>query len=318
MQCDIQKNKSPVLSTCENRVAKRLANASKMLAIVKIVGWYPFALMAQEKNFHLFIDKSSNAIFDIALESLKQYRQRLQMTVEAVNLQWEPILRNPFITLSENRWQSIKDLGRVENLPNATLYEWYSDPRGECHLLDWHNLRKNICQLNENPLYIDVQGSAFPFCECEDPNVCNCGSDPNTSLVEVFETFDRGFGLRCMASLPYRHLIGEYIGEIVPKAINQASRQREIHSYDLDGHLPNDHPAFYIIRAEKFGNYTRFINHSCEPNVESVAYNKNGVAMIGIVTIKATKLGEELTMDYGEEYWRGKSCKCGSERCRFA
>lgn len=58
------------------------------------------------------------------------------------------------------------------------------------------------------------------------------------------------------------------------------------------------------------GNIARFINHSCAPNCE--ADGPRG--RVFILSIKSIKAGEELTYDYGKEYFdeylKPKGCRC--------
>jgi SET domain-containing protein len=57
-------------------------------------------------------------------------------------------------------------------------------------------------------------------------------------------------------------------------------------------------------------NIGRYANHSCRPNAES-ALNRGKVILRAI---KAIEPGEEITYDYGEEYFelfiRPKGCRC--------
>lgn len=57
-------------------------------------------------------------------------------------------------------------------------------------------------------------------------------------------------------------------------------------------------------------NTARYINHSCRPNCEAVGPS----GRIFIMAMKNIKAGEELTYDYGKEYFdeyiKPKGCKC--------
>jgi len=57
-------------------------------------------------------------------------------------------------------------------------------------------------------------------------------------------------------------------------------------------------------------NLARYINHSCRPNCEATIKNKH----IIICSIKEIKPGEELTYNYGKEYFneyiKPFGCKC--------
>ena len=79
------------------------------------------------------------------------------------------------------------------------------------------------------------------------------------------------------------------------------------------------------VDATYYGNESRFINHSCEPNlksynivtsVESYAYHR-----ISLFVSRNINIGDELTIDYG---WDENElsipsdiyCMCGKNRCR--
>ena len=74
------------------------------------------------------------------------------------------------------------------------------------------------------------------------------------------------------------------------------------------------------IDANVGGNEARFINHSCDPNCESV--NEEG--RIYIEAIRIIEKGEEFTYDYNYEF-EGRvtkkekefyHCRCGAKKCR--
>ncbi|MGE0046261.1 MAG: SET domain-containing protein [Hyphomonadaceae bacterium] len=61
-------------------------------------------------------------------------------------------------------------------------------------------------------------------------------------------------------------------------------------------------------------NTARYINHSCRPNCEPVIAK----GRVWIFSRRAIKAGEELSYDYGKEYFNEylKDCRC--EKCREA
>lgn len=60
----------------------------------------------------------------------------------------------------------------------------------------------------------------------------------------------------------------------------------------------------FTVDSEKCGNYTRYINHSDDPNCESVGVFQGGIFHLIFRTIKEVPMGTELTYDYGNVYWR--------------
>lgn len=69
--------------------------------------------------------------------------------------------------------------------------------------------------------------------------------------------------------------------------------------YDIDGYV--------------LWNTARYINHSCEPNCETINFGGH----IWIVALKDIKNGEELSYDYGYdlESFKEHPCKCGAKNC---
>ncbi len=66
----------------------------------------------------------------------------------------------------------------------------------------------------------------------------------------------------------------------------------------------------WTIEGSNRKNIARYVNHSCDPNCESLQSGKH----IYIKAIKKIKPSEELTMDYGKEYFdefiKPVGCKC--------
>ena len=66
----------------------------------------------------------------------------------------------------------------------------------------------------------------------------------------------------------------------------------------------------YVIDGSPRSNIARYINHSCRPSAK--AYT-SGVR-VWIWSEKAIKVGEEITINYGKEYFdehiKPKGCKC--------
>jgi hypothetical protein len=111
----------------------------------------------------------------------------------------------------------------------------------------------------------------------------------------------------------------EYLGERVTHAVADAR---------YDDHAGGAHHTFLftvsrkiVIDATVDGNEARFINHSCDPNCESVIEG----GRVFIDAIKPIKAGAELTYDYAytrdgteteEEETGLYGCRCGAKTCR--
>ncbi|MFN0064828.1 MAG: SET domain-containing protein-lysine N-methyltransferase [Chlamydiales bacterium] len=59
----------------------------------------------------------------------------------------------------------------------------------------------------------------------------------------------------------------------------------------------------FTIDSQDQGNYTRFINHSDEPNLEALSFFHDGIFRIGFRACADIPAGTELTYDYGKIFW---------------
>lgn len=112
-----------------------------------------------------------------------------------------------------------------------------------------------------------------------------------------------GLGLFAAEDIPRGKTIIEYVGRRIPAKDGDFLNNRYVFSvntrWDIDGS-----PRW---------NTARYINHSCRPNCEAV--ERRG--RIFIVSRRAIKAGEELSYDYGKNYFEsyiGHGC-CRCKRC---
>lgn len=116
----------------------------------------------------------------------------------------------------------------------------------------------------------------------------------------------------------------EYRGERITHAQADRSAGHGVDSGHTFLFTLNDR---YVIDATRKGNSARWINHSCDPNCESVlveddADHRND--RVYIESIRTLQPGEELSYDYGillddtphtpemKKLWE---CRCGSPKC---
>ncbi|KAG9404972.1 hypothetical protein AC1031_004070 [Aphanomyces cochlioides] len=71
-----------------------------------------------------------------------------------------------------------------------------------------------------------------------------------------------------------------------------------------------------FIDAEKYGNITRFINHSCDANCGFFEVQNQRHITVVVATTKIILPSEALSVDYGKDLWF--ECQCGSSKSRNA
>lgn len=157
-------------------------------------------------------------------------------------------------------------------------------------------------------------------------NVIQRGSQVKVSLIR---TKSRGWGVRAEENLKRGTFVGVYSGELV-SAKSSSQRQDDTYFFNLSGSETlsvEDSNDQYVCDAKFYGNFTRFINHSCEANVVGIrsftAHHDRRFPYIAFFTNQDIPERCELTLNYGDNYWLVKSkrdgiyCLCKRPTCKF-
>jgi uncharacterized protein len=139
----------------------------------------------------------------------------------------------------------------------------------------------------------------------------------SSPLVETRTSGIHGRGVYAIAPIRKGARVIEYIGE----RISHAEADRRYEQKEDDGH------TFLFIASSRTvidagvnGNDARFINHSCNPNCETVIEGSR----VFIDAVRNIKPGEELGYDY-QLTWESTddpaelalyACHCGAKKCR--
>lgn len=101
--------------------------------------------------------------------------------------------------------------------------------------------------------------------------------------------------------------IGEFVG-----LITKGLQNIDVMQAQTGQSLP------YQIWQGRQGDYTQFINHSCQPNCQFQTFSWLGIERV-IVISKGVPADAELTVDHSGNYWRhlDKQCLCSEPRCRY-
>jgi hypothetical protein len=111
-----------------------------------------------------------------------------------------------------------------------------------------------------------------------------------------------GLGLFTLKEIPAGKRIIEYTGPLV--TAEEVARRRGKYFFEVDEN--------YAIDGSPRSNTARYINHSCRPNAEAWVTGRR----VWVWSKRAIKAGDEITLDYGKEYFddniRPKGCKCAA------
>lgn len=120
-----------------------------------------------------------------------------------------------------------------------------------------------------------------------------------TQAAIKFIDKELGYGVFATSDIPQYTFVGEYSGIIR----RRTARKDQFNNY-IFGYTAASNATRYVIDAKHEGNLTRFINHSFEPNLISRWITIDGITRIVFVTKRGIKKGEQLSYDYGNDYWR--------------
>ncbi|XP_069833394.1 histone-lysine N-methyltransferase NSD2 [Dendropsophus ebraccatus] len=159
--------------------------------------------------------------------------------------------------------------------------------------------------------------------ECH-PQVCPAGGRcQNQSFTKrlypetkIIKTEGKGWGLIATRDIKKGEFVNEYIGELIDEEecmarIRHAQENDIMHFYMLT--IDKDR----IIDAGPKGNYSRFMNHSCQPNCETQKWTVNGDTRVGLFAVRDIPAGEELTFNYNLDCLGNEKtvCRCGAPNC---
>lgn len=180
---------------------------------------------------------------------------------------------------------------------------------------------------------------------------CSCTIECGNRVVErgrqvelqLFRTRTKGWGLRCPVALPRGTFIDLYLGEVIgeEEAVRRADAadvKGVSYLFDLDKfsdtaehHHQLEAEGKFTIDGENCGSIARFINHSCDPNLQTYAVlndpSERRIYNLGLFTGRRIPAFEELTFSYADADKSLSSekessdtprwiCKCGAKNCR--
>lgn len=193
--------------------------------------------------------------------------------------------------------------------------------------------------------------SRLPIYECHAG--CRCSSNCPNRIVErgrqvplqIFRTDnERGWGVKTMRELKKGQFVDLYVGEVITP--EEAERRRQTSSKaqrkdvylfgldkftDPDSQDPRLRGAPLEVDGEFMSGPTRFINHSCDPNLRIFArigdHADKHIHDLALFAVKDIDRGDELTFDYvdgqgavdaNDERLQGEMtrCLCGTAKCR--
>ncbi|KAI1786294.1 SET domain-containing protein [Ganoderma leucocontextum] len=183
-------------------------------------------------------------------------------------------------------------------------------------------------------------------CSCEAACPNRVAQLPRDAPIEIFQTRTHGWGARATVPLKRGKVLGIYTG-YRPRAVaekrQESGHERKSYIFDLDVReggddgIDDDPTGTYSVDGYAHGNWTRFVNHSCEPNMQVVPVVWDTIPelkqpYLAFVAAQDIPARTELTIDYDPQGAlepqddKGKlvqarpegarECTCGTDSCR--
>ena len=99
--------------------------------------------------------------------------------------------------------------------------------------------------------------------------------------------------------------LDEYIGDLLPCGSCDETNSR--YQFEI--------PGICVVDAEKAGNWTRFINSHCRPNVKPWGASIGRREVIVFQALRDIGPEEEIVFDYGKKYFEKAGFACGCSAC---
>ncbi|OAA65515.1 SET domain protein [Niveomyces insectorum RCEF 264] len=167
--------------------------------------------------------------------------------------------------------------------------------------------------------YLD---SREPIYECHEGCACSAAHCANRVVargrqipLQIFRTPDRGWGVRTLVDLEKGQFVDRYLGEILTareaqrrRAAASMARRKDVYLFALDKFSDAaslDHrlagPPLEV-DGEFLSGPTRFINHSCDPNLRIFArvgdHADKHIHDLAFFAVRDIAAGDEITFDY--------------------
>ncbi|AEC07347.1 SU(VAR)3-9 homolog 6 [Arabidopsis thaliana] len=190
-----------------------------------------------------------------------------------------------------------------------------------------------------------------PLCKCPSSCYLRVTQHGIKLPLEIFKTKSRGWGVRCLKSIPIGSFICEYVGELLEDSEAERRIGNDEYLFDIGNRYDNslaqgmselmlgtqagrsmaegDESSGFTIDAASKGNVGRFINHSCSPNLyaQNVLYDHEDSRIPHVMFFAQDNIPplQELCYDYNyaldqvrdsKGNIKQKPCFCGAAVCR--
>lgn len=207
-------------------------------------------------------------------------------------------------------WQYIFDPDDWKNETKPINYRGPWPPQNEGDLISTPAAKEHCLVCSER---------TFVGCQCTHAAFQEYEWDFFIKRLRIGITPDKGYGLFARHEIEPGEVMGEYLGELLPQDSSRSDEETTYFTQLFIGPHVRDKQAECRVNALYAGSFSRFINHSCEPNAiwdsGRIGHYRRGQTIVCSVPISA---GQEITIDYGSTWFKeGEYCHCGTDKCKW-
>ncbi|KAK9213535.1 hypothetical protein WN943_002923 [Citrus x changshan-huyou] len=149
----------------------------------------------------------------------------------------------------------------------------------------------------------------------DDIGCTSCSSECSENCVCRYTEFC-GWGVEAAEPINKGEFVIEYIGEVIDDALCE-QRLWDMKYRGVQNFYMCEIRKDFTIDATFKGNFSRFLNHSCDPNCMLEKWQVEGETRVGVFAARSIKAGEPLTYDYRfVQFGPEVKCYCGASSCQ--
>lgn len=206
-----------------------------------------------------------------------------------------------------------------------------------CHILTFDDEKKTMSYTDDGKINLEELNDCRPLIiECNEQCLCDnlhCKNRvvQNRSRIQLMVIRSKsksGWGVRTMEFIPKGSFVCEYLGEVISDPLiaeimgRDYDDNHESYLFDLDAYGVGD-DEMLTVDPSKMGNVSKYINHSCDPNLVQISIGTVESPLFHRIAFFATRniypneeLGFHYNYDLDVDPNRFIECNCGCLNCR--
>ncbi|KAL8649356.1 MAG: hypothetical protein Q9210_004451 [Variospora velana] len=306
---------------------------SRYATVASTHGWMMLSMLAYSKSFGQACRDFEETPWAQLMQSISQNYVSLELYFKVRGLDWITPLRQLEQCFSSDVVASYICRQASRALPTTTLEKPHSyvvpSEAGNLHRPNYRGMLQLDISSNKYDAQIFKQDPSLcspyadicyscsrPWCDCE-PTTSEKVARPLVELVHC--SAQKGIGVRSLQRVEKGTVLDEYVGELkYANTVEDPTYALELAHPSAD-RIQMDNPV--LIDASVHGNWTRYINASCNPSLKFVPAIIDKRYRMMVLATRDIDIFEELTVDYGDGYWLEsdtRMCECNEPDCRYA